>query len=516
MQFEPPWTDSIHASMIRRLKQHPIRDELNALVSVDSASEDIHNDVAKVARELLDFHSVKRIINLTADDQYAYVTRREGHNLECLVALAHHAVDHVRVAIALRYQPHGDVLTILSEDPTLEVRLAVAENLGTPIGALIQLWTSDGPSGEIAEAISLNRQTSAQLLDRIVDESTDIDVLSGAARHQELSASSQLVLYERDDLNISLASNPQCLPELLTLLAQDENEFVRRSVACHPFTPTSALVHLVKDSDVKVRYALASREFPTPKDAIPLPDECYKVLENDPDLGVREKLLKKHRRRWSTDEYDLLLKELKQLKRQLSVYGHPDFPGSNAPRKPRHINTVLQRNLCESDAPLSQETLEEMLNEHALFLKTGGGGGSWAHTSVADLPLSTYLGRKCSSGKQFLLRNQQINRGADLSERDLRYANLTGACCEDIDLSGARLEGSSITDGFWAGTDFTGADLRGVDFSGSDLRGACFSGANLRGADFEQANCTGADFTLALLDNSRWPGAILDDIIRSS
>ena len=53
-------------------------------------------------------------------------------------------------------------------------------------------------------------------------------------------------------------------------------------------------------------------------------------------------------------------------------------------------------------------------------------------------------------------------RGADLSDADLRGANLSDADLSDADLRGANLRGADLSD----------ADLRGANLRGADLRGA--------------------------------------------
>jgi uncharacterized protein YjbI with pentapeptide repeats len=165
-------------------------------------------------------------------------------------------------------------------------------------------------------------------------------------------------------------------------------------------------------------------------------------------------------------------------------------------------------------AALTEDELEALLADHASFLDAGGGGGSWDQMWVGPLMLNTYLGKRVSSGKQLSLFLKRVPQSIALVRRDLQFANLSNCFCEGVDFSGALLVRSVATDGFWARANFAGADLRRVDFSGSDLRGACFAGADLRGADFEKTDCTAADFTDAELDKSRWPGAILDEIIR--
>lgn len=61
---------------------------------------------------------------------------------------------------------------------------------------------------------------------------------------------------------------------------------------------------------------------------------------------------------------------------------------------------------------------------------------------------------------------------ADLTNDDLRWANL-----DEADLSGADLSGANLS----------GADLRWADLMGADLIGANLSGANLNGADLSGA-----------------------------
>ena len=112
---------------------------------------------------------------------------------------------------------------------------------------------------------------------------------------------------------------------------------------------------------------------------------------------------------------------------------------------------------------MRQEKLNEILNDHKLWLE--GKGGSRANLRGADL------------------REANL-RGADLREADLR-----------------------------------GADLRRADLWGADLRGADLRGADLWRADLWRADLRGADLRGADLDFSAWPlycgsfGAKVDDRI---
>ena len=53
---------------------------------------------------------------------------------------------------------------------------------------------------------------------------------------------------------LKLAQNPNTPPEILTILARDEDEDVRWRVAHNPNTPPEILTHLARDKDGDVRY----------------------------------------------------------------------------------------------------------------------------------------------------------------------------------------------------------------------------------------------------------------------
>ncbi len=79
-----------------------------------------------------------------------------------------------------------------------------------------------------------------------------------------------------------------------------------------------------------------------------------------------------------------------------------------------------------------------------------------------------------------------VNQGAqrqDLSETDLKGANLRGADLRKANLSGADLRMADLRE-----ANLKGANLRRADLSKADLRGADLSDANLRGADLSNAN----------------------------
>ena len=103
---------------------------------------------------------------------------------------------------------------------------------------------------------------------------------------------------------------------------------------------------------------------------------------------------------------------------------------------------------------------------------------------------------------------------ADLSEADLRGANLcdadlSGADLRDADLSGTDLLRADLYDANLRGANLSEADLLGANLRGADLLGANLRGANLSEADLLGANLRGANLSEADLSEAALSGANL-------
>jgi len=129
---------------------------------------------------------------------------------------------------------------------------------------------------------------------------------------------------------------------------------------------------------------------------------------------------------------------------------------------------------------------------------------------------------------------------ADLSNKNLRGANLSNANLEKADLSGSDLTGAMLEKCNLSGADLTGAKLNGVqglkircreawfenvslensDFTGGDFReavlngvraaGTIFNAVRFSGAEVTNADLQGADLTEARLANADFSGTKLD------
>ena len=502
-------SDSIYEHIMMRFAQNPKREELNALVDIESPFA-VHGkkNLATEVQLLLEYHSVERLLSVSEEHQLEYV-QQKSINYQCAHALTQSRSQSVRLALAKNWYVHPDVLILLSKDSSLQIRIATAKHSKAPIEALIVLWEMDGVSGEVAVFVAQHKNTTPELANRIVEESMDEDVLRTVAMFHMISEENQYALLKKGQFEHYLSSNKYCVPALLEEFSQDKHVYVRENVASNPNASTVVLERLSKDSEQSVRYAIALREYPVKDGATPIPSVVYKRLQVDPDLRVREMLLKNHKGYWSSEEFLQLQKDLEKHKRSLMQKGHSDFPGSSMPITVRNIDLNLIRRMC---SPILEQDLLLKIEAHQVFLEHCK-GGTWRNAVVAKLPLTTFT-EKTSDGVQLLLRNTMVPEGTDLSGANLPLSNLTGACCEGIDVSRANLRKSSITDGLWSKTNFNGANLQYTDFSGSELRGASFVGADLTGADFEQTDCSGADFSDAILTKSKWTGALLNDIRR--
>ena len=110
----------------------------------------------------------------------------------------------------------------------------------------------------------------------------------------------------------------------------------------------------------------------------------------------------------------------------------------------------------------------------------------------------------------------------DLSGRDLRGADLTGAFFVRADLRRARLDGANLGDAVMEGANLTlariayanfrGARMESARFSQATIRGAVFVAARMRSADFLRADISETDFRNANFRNADFTDASFRDV----
>ncbi|MFZ5448580.1 MAG: pentapeptide repeat-containing protein [Thermodesulfobacteriota bacterium] len=139
---------------------------------------------------------------------------------------------------------------------------------------------------------------------------------------------------------------------------------------------------------------------------------------------------------------------------------------------------------------ITQDDLDWILQEHALWITSKGREGEPANLEGADL------------------RRVELDK-ANLSRVSLRKANLSGAFMTEANLSGAWLHEANLS-----GVDLFMANLSGAKIDKANLSRARLSSANLnraylRDADLSQARLNGANLSRANLYNSNLSGADL-------
>lgn len=105
----------------------------------------------------------------------------------------------------------------------------------------------------------------------------------------------------------------------------------------------------------------------------------------------------------------------------------------------------------------------------------------------------------------------------DLSNIDMRGANLRQSNLQGANLYRVNLTGANLSEANLCGTILTAANLSGANLAGANLSGSILSAANLTDADLSGANLNGANLYLAslqgvILHETRLNGANLREV----
>ncbi|MEG4093312.1 pentapeptide repeat-containing protein [Microcoleus sp. Pol12B4] len=94
---------------------------------------------------------------------------------------------------------------------------------------------------------------------------------------------------------------------------------------------------------------------------------------------------------------------------------------------------------------------------------------------------------RCAQLSQLCLENIDLNL-ANLSDTNLSKANLMVAQMQSANLSGSNLSKSQLVRANLSGANLSDANLRGADLSYADLSNICLTGADLRGANLARTD----------------------------
>ena len=141
---------------------------------------------------------------------------------------------------------------------------------------------------------------------------------------------------------------------------------------------------------------------------------------------------------------------------------------------------------------MDQQKLQQILDDHKLWLESGSNQGKRADLQGTDLQGANLQETDLQEAglRRADLRGAYLWR-ADLRGADLHKANLLGANSPGADLCEADLRGAILRGAILQGADLRKADLRGADLQGADLRGVDLQEAYLREANFREAELWG-------------------------
>jgi uncharacterized protein YjbI with pentapeptide repeats len=141
-----------------------------------------------------------------------------------------------------------------------------------------------------------------------------------------------------------------------------------------------------------------------------------------------------------------------------------------------------------------------------------GANLSWASLTEANLTEAnlSWANLTCASLSWANLREANL-RGANLTDATLSWAKLTEANLREANLREANLRGANLTDATLSWANLTEANLTCANLRGANLTDATLSWANLTEANLTCANLTGANLTEANLSEANLTGANLSE-----
>ncbi|MFB2894840.1 hypothetical protein ACE1CI_18170 [Aerosakkonemataceae cyanobacterium BLCC-F50] len=210
----------------------------------------------------------------------------------------------VRCGLA-RKNPHREtpvqVLEILADDESEQVREFVAENPYTPIQVLEKL--ANDPSPKVKQKLVTNQNTPVTILNRLGLEEDIFNVRNPNTPGIVLAHAVNKILergYKRDENLVEFLKHPingsQMPASTLEQLANYNNNSVRYEVAAHPNTPISTLEKLSRESYVPTARAVASNRN--------TPAHVLEQLATHPDYTTRYNVA--HNRNTSPRALELL------------------------------------------------------------------------------------------------------------------------------------------------------------------------------------------------------------------
>ncbi|MEL6458020.1 MAG: hypothetical protein AAFQ91_07185 [Cyanobacteria bacterium J06621_15] len=175
-----------------------------------------------------------------------------------------------------------ELLEILAEDESEQVRAKVAEHPDTPVDILVRL--ANDSSRDVKSKLTANLNTPVEVLTRLGLEENLVNqrnpntpriALAQAVRNMKSKALADFLKHP--------VQGSQMPSSTLAQLATNTNSSVRYRVACHPNTTATVLRQLARDSYIATIRAVASNHNTFP--------ETLEVLSTNPDFTTRHSVV---------------------------------------------------------------------------------------------------------------------------------------------------------------------------------------------------------------------------------
>jgi|GEM_PF-2430935 len=234
------------------------------------------------------------VLKKLAFDEDYYVRGDVSENpntpAEVLILLSKDSNSQVRNGVAGNPNTPAEILKSFTTDSDIEIRYRLAGNPSTP-GEILKLLISNY-NNSILRAVARNPSTPVEVIKLLANDSEDWFgqyVANNFNRYSDYSRS-DVVSREYNRIIKNIAKNPSTPIELLSLLANDADYWMRRYISENPNAPGKILKSFAdfEDRDNGV-YSLVAKHPNTPREVL----ESFISISKDPwgrsyDDGVRE------------------------------------------------------------------------------------------------------------------------------------------------------------------------------------------------------------------------------------
>ena len=142
---------------------------------------------------------------------------------------------------------------------------------------------------------------------------------------------------------------------------------------------------------------------------------------------------------------------------------------------------------------IEAQELQEMIENHKLFINSGGYGGKFT-TEEVNGELQIKYSKQGSEGKMFDIRKRCIPEGTILSREELSYGIFSDSICKGVHFNHLSLQGCLMNDADFEGSNFYNGYCYSSDLSNSNLKNSSFIDIYLSDVDFKGANCENTTF----------------------